>query len=182
MPIRKDDEVLIVRGKYKGREGKVTQVSSAGGGCAGEGVWGWREDFAGGNGRTSGERRADVCQVYRKKWVIHVERVHVEKSNAATVPVGIHPSNVVITNLKVSRFPFLHSGAGARGVYEPFHVQLLLVGFLPELSRENETLISQSARQGPTGDPRPQGQQVDREGGQGGVGRRRDGRVNVSWD
>jgi large subunit ribosomal protein L26e len=28
MPIRKDDEVLIVRGKYKGKEGKVTQVSS----------------------------------------------------------------------------------------------------------------------------------------------------------
>jgi hypothetical protein len=26
MPIRKDDEVLIVRGKYKGREGKVVQV------------------------------------------------------------------------------------------------------------------------------------------------------------
>lgn len=41
-------------------------------------------------------------QVYRKKWVIHVERVTVEKSNAATVPVGIHPSNVVITSLKVS--------------------------------------------------------------------------------
>ena len=26
MPVRKDDEVLIVRGKYKSREGKVTQV------------------------------------------------------------------------------------------------------------------------------------------------------------
>ncbi|XP_006457971.1 hypothetical protein AGABI2DRAFT_133805, partial [Agaricus bisporus var. bisporus H97] len=26
LPIRKDDEVRIVRGKYKGREGKVTQV------------------------------------------------------------------------------------------------------------------------------------------------------------
>ncbi|KAK6903240.1 60S ribosomal protein L26-like 1 [Kwoniella mangroviensis CBS 10435] len=64
IPIRKDDEVLIVRGKYKGREGKVTQV-------------------------------------YRKKWVIHVDRVHIEKSNAATVPVGIHPSNVVITSLKL---------------------------------------------------------------------------------
>ena len=25
IPIRKDDEVLIMRGKYKGREGKVTQ-------------------------------------------------------------------------------------------------------------------------------------------------------------
>jgi large subunit ribosomal protein L26e len=41
-------------------------------------------------------------QVYRKKWVIYVDRVHIEKSNAATVPVGIHPSNVVITSLKVS--------------------------------------------------------------------------------
>jgi len=28
IPVRKDDEVLIVRGKYKGREGKVTQVST----------------------------------------------------------------------------------------------------------------------------------------------------------
>lgn len=43
-----------------------------------------------------------VFQVYRKKWVIHVDQVHVEKSNAATVPIGIAPSNVVITSLKVS--------------------------------------------------------------------------------
>lgn len=27
LPIRKDDEVLVVRGKYKGREGKIVQVS-----------------------------------------------------------------------------------------------------------------------------------------------------------
>lgn len=26
LPIRKDDEVLVARGSYKGREGKVTQV------------------------------------------------------------------------------------------------------------------------------------------------------------
>lgn len=26
IPVRKDDEVLIVRGKYKGRDGKVVQV------------------------------------------------------------------------------------------------------------------------------------------------------------
>ncbi|KAJ9112579.1 60S ribosomal protein L26A [Naganishia cerealis] len=64
MPIRKDDEVLIVRGKYKGKEGKVTQV-------------------------------------YRKKWVIHVERVTKDRSNGATVQIGIHPSNVVITSLKL---------------------------------------------------------------------------------
>lgn len=66
LPIRKDDEVLIVRGKYKGREGKVTQV-------------------------------------YRKKWVIHVDRVHRDKSNGATASIGIHPSNVVITTIKLDK-------------------------------------------------------------------------------
>lgn len=66
IPIRKDDEVLVVRGSYKGREGKVVQV-------------------------------------YRKKWVIHIERVHREKVNGATVPIGIHPSNVVITKLKLDK-------------------------------------------------------------------------------
>ncbi|PPQ98129.1 hypothetical protein CVT26_003173, partial [Gymnopilus dilepis] len=64
LPIRKDDEVRIVRGKYKGREGKVTQV-------------------------------------YRKKWVIHVDRVQRDKSNGASAPIGIHPSNVVITTIKL---------------------------------------------------------------------------------
>ena len=66
IPVRKDDEVRIVRGKYKGREGKVTQV-------------------------------------YRKKWVIHVDRVQRDKSNGATAPIGIHPSNVVIITLKLDK-------------------------------------------------------------------------------
>lgn len=55
-----------MRGKYKGREGKVTQV-------------------------------------YRKKWVIHVDRVHRDKSNGATAPIGVHPSNVVITTIKLDK-------------------------------------------------------------------------------
>ncbi|KAJ3700867.1 hypothetical protein LUZ61_004572 [Rhynchospora tenuis] len=42
VPVRKDDEVQVVRGTYKGREGKIVQV-------------------------------------YRKKWVIHVERITREK-------------------------------------------------------------------------------------------------------
>jgi len=66
LPVRKDDEVRIVRGKYKGREGKVTQV-------------------------------------YRKKWVIHVDRVQRDKSNGATASIGIHPSNVVITTIKLDK-------------------------------------------------------------------------------
>ena len=66
LPVRKDDEVRIVRGKYKGREGKVTQV-------------------------------------YRKKWVIHVDRVQRDKSNGSTTPIGIYPSNVVITSIKLDK-------------------------------------------------------------------------------
>lgn len=96
VPLRKDDEVTIVRGKYVGREGKVTSV-------------------------------------YRKKFVITVERIQKEKANGASrftralaphaqssssdvpctplprsrragqsVPVTFHPSNVVITKLKTT--------------------------------------------------------------------------------
>ncbi|PWZ44949.1 60S ribosomal protein L26-1 [Zea mays] len=46
IPIRKDDEVQVVRGTYKGREGKVVQV-------------------------------------YRRRWVIHVERITREKVNGS---------------------------------------------------------------------------------------------------
>lgn len=67
MPIRKDDEVMVVRGFAKLREGKVTQV-------------------------------------YRKKYVVHIDRITKEKHNGSTqVPVGIHPSNVVITKLKIDK-------------------------------------------------------------------------------
>ncbi|XP_068637346.1 large ribosomal subunit protein uL24y-like [Aristolochia californica] len=66
MPVRKDDEVQVVRGTFKGREGKVVQV-------------------------------------YRKRWVIHVERITREKVNGSTVNVGVHPSNVIITKLKLDK-------------------------------------------------------------------------------
>ncbi|PKS12230.1 hypothetical protein jhhlp_001529 [Lomentospora prolificans] len=66
IPIRKDDEVTIVRGSFKGREGKVTSV-------------------------------------YRLKYVIHVDRVTRDKASGQSVPVGIHPSNVVVTKLKLDK-------------------------------------------------------------------------------
>ncbi|XP_019573481.2 large ribosomal subunit protein uL24 [Rhinolophus sinicus] len=67
MPIRKDDEVQVVRGHYKGQQiGKVVQV-------------------------------------YRKKYVIYIERVQRKKANGMTVHVGIHPSKVVITRLKLDK-------------------------------------------------------------------------------
>jgi len=66
IPIRKDDEVQVVRGTHKGREGKVLQV-------------------------------------YRRRWVLHIERLTREKANGATVPVGIDASKVVITKLKLDK-------------------------------------------------------------------------------
>ncbi|KAF9591862.1 hypothetical protein IFM89_008908 [Coptis chinensis] len=66
IPIRKDDEVHVVRGTYKGREGKIVQV-------------------------------------YRRKWVIHIERITREKANGSTVNVGISPSKVVVTKLKIDK-------------------------------------------------------------------------------
>lgn len=44
--VRKDDEVSVVRGTYKGREGKIIQC-------------------------------------YRRKWVIHIDRIVREKANGA---------------------------------------------------------------------------------------------------
>ena len=66
VPVRKDDEVQVVRGSHKGKEGKVIAV-------------------------------------YRKKWVIHIEKVTREKANGATVNIGIHPSKVVINKLKIDK-------------------------------------------------------------------------------
>lgn len=66
MPIRRDDEVIVTRGTYKGREGKVVAV-------------------------------------YRKKWVIHIERINKEKVNGTTAPIGIAASKVAITKLKMDK-------------------------------------------------------------------------------
>ena len=60
MPIRRGDEVQIVRGERK-------ESTSA-----------------------------KVIKVYRRKFIIHIERVQCKKSNGVYVPIGIHPSNVRI--------------------------------------------------------------------------------------
>ena len=45
-------------------------------------------------GHYKGQQVGKVIQVYRKKYVIHIERIQREKVNGATVNVGIHPSKV----------------------------------------------------------------------------------------
>merc|ERR1712010_250034 len=48
-------------------------------------------------------REGKVLTVSRRKFCIHVERVTRDKANGGTVNVGIHPSNVVITKLKLDK-------------------------------------------------------------------------------
>jgi large subunit ribosomal protein L26e len=64
VPVRKGDEVRVVRGTFKDREGKVISV-------------------------------------YRRKYIIHIEKVTREKANGQTIQVGVHPSKVVITKIKM---------------------------------------------------------------------------------
>ena len=66
IPIRKDDEVTIVRGANKGREGTISSV-------------------------------------YRLKYVVHIKGISREKTNGQSVPIGVHPSKVVITKLKLDK-------------------------------------------------------------------------------
>lgn len=54
-------------------------------------------------GHYKGQATGRVINVYRKKFVIHVERTQREKVNGTTVQVGIHPSNCVITKLKLDK-------------------------------------------------------------------------------
>ncbi len=41
-----------------------------------------------------GQQSGKVTQVYRKKFVVHIERITREKANGNTVHIGIHPSKV----------------------------------------------------------------------------------------
>ncbi len=69
MPIRRDDEVTVVRGarsKQPAAEGKVVAVN-------------------------------------RKRFSVHIERVQRDKVSGNPVFVPIHPSNLVITKLKIDK-------------------------------------------------------------------------------
>lgn len=56
----------VVRGNFKGKEGKIVQV-------------------------------------YRKKYVVHVERCTRDKANGQTIHVGIDASNCILTKIKMDK-------------------------------------------------------------------------------
>ena len=55
------------------------------------------------NRGTNKGREGKVTSVYRLKYVVHIERVSREKSNGQSVPIGVHPSKVIITKLKLDK-------------------------------------------------------------------------------
>ncbi|GAB5593984.1 hypothetical protein Unana1_08884 [Umbelopsis nana] len=46
---------------------------------------------------------SNTLPVYHQKWVIHIDRVTREKLNGASVTIGVHPSNVVVTKVKLDK-------------------------------------------------------------------------------
>lgn len=48
-------------------------------------------------------KEGKVLEVYRKKWVIHIEGVTKEKVNGSSAKVGIDASKVEITDLKLNK-------------------------------------------------------------------------------
>merc|ERR1712038_231799 len=54
-------------------------------------------------GHYKGQQVGKVVQCYRKKYVVYIERIQREKTNGATVYVGIHPSKVCIVKLKMDK-------------------------------------------------------------------------------
>merc|ERR1712012_814726 len=48
-------------------------------------------------------REGKVTEVYRRKWCIHVEKIVKEKTNGQQTNLPVHPSNVVITTLRLDK-------------------------------------------------------------------------------
>merc|ERR1711990_719759 len=48
-------------------------------------------------------REGKVTEVYRRRWCIHIEKIVKEKTNGQQAQIPVHPSNVVITTLRLDK-------------------------------------------------------------------------------
>lgn len=87
MPIRKDDEVQVCNNSYQ-----LTHVHPASQSNALVLFLAMQVVRGHYKSNTVGK----VIQVYRKKFVVYIERIQREKTNGTNAPVGIHPSKVSI--------------------------------------------------------------------------------------
>jgi large subunit ribosomal protein L26e len=79
LPVRKDDEVVVLRGTHKGHKGKIIQV-------------------------------------FRKKWIIHIDKLTKNKANGAPYQIPINASNVAITKIKEGKDRLARVAKVAAGV------------------------------------------------------------------
>mmetsp|Transcript_4557 Transcript_4557/g.4937 ORF Transcript_4557/g.4937 Transcript_4557/m.4937 type:complete len:149 (-) Transcript_4557:54-500(-) len=88
LPVRKGDEVIVQRGQFKNREGRVINV-------------------------------------YRLKYCIYIEKLTRDKANGQQYAVPVHPSNCVLSKLKLtrSREVILERKKGAGDVKGEIHEQ-----------------------------------------------------------
>ena len=42
-------------------------------------------------------------ELFRKKYIVHIDKITREKANGTTVHIGMHPSKVVINKLKMDK-------------------------------------------------------------------------------
>ena len=80
IPIRKDDEVMV-------KSLILIKINNIGKSYH-------LKFFKVVRGHYKGQQTGKIIQCYRRKFVLHIERIQREKANGATVHVGIHPSNV----------------------------------------------------------------------------------------
>ncbi|GLT81023.1 hypothetical protein SLA2020_524310 [Shorea laevis] len=52
---------------------------------------------------TTKGREGKVVQLYCRKWFLHIKRISRKKVNGAMVNVGINPSKIVITKLRLDK-------------------------------------------------------------------------------
>lgn len=57
----------------------------------------------GSKGNTTDKLEGKVVRVYRKRFVIHIDRLTKDKANGQQVQIPVDPSNVEITGLKIDR-------------------------------------------------------------------------------
>lgn len=93
MPIRKDDEVQVLRGRFKGQQVIFSFLSSFSLKIFSSILIYFVVVLQVGK----------VVTVYRKKFSVYIERIQREKANGASVYVGLHPSKVCIVKLRMDK-------------------------------------------------------------------------------
>ena len=77
LPIRKDDEIEVKRGKAPKQSKHII-------------------------GNNKG-KKGKILKVYRKRWCVHVDKITKDSAKGTQVQIPLHPSKLQITSLKMDK-------------------------------------------------------------------------------